>query len=89
MEPDYFDDTRSDVTEIDNLNKECDVYPKSFSKICRTDLQHYTDTSLYYHMPSTMDLTGYNWSTHSSGYGTESDASYKTRDYFIARDLGI
>lgn len=79
---------RSDVTVLDYLNKEYKLYPELFIEPCRTDLwSHHTDT--WCSDTPTIDFEEYFCSTHSSGYDTNSDASHKTRDYFIARDLGI
>ena len=89
---DYTDVTslRSDVTVLDHLKKGNQLYPELFSELCRTDQQssHYSDMLWHSHIP-TIDFEEYFCSTHSSGYGTESDVSYNTRDYFIARDLGV
>lgn len=84
------DDARSDITVLDNLTKGYEINSQLVDDFCRTDdhSSHLADSSWYPQTPS-IDFEEYFCSTHSSGYGTESDASYKTRDYFIARDVGI
>ena len=74
MKAKYSEDARSDITVLDSLNKGCQINAR-LSDDSKSDYRHSSST---YFDDSYIG-------TQSSGYGTESDVSF--REYFLARDI--